>query len=336
MTFLRAILVLLVFVMMDARAASATYSRSQNFATDPTNWRQSQKNLFYGYTRTMATGGKGAAGGLFIPSTVFNYYADIYLGGSLDRSTPISASGVLDLSQTSGQPAYTTSSYVGHFRQSLTSNFINFVGFAITGSTGNTVLATAVVEFSDGTAYAGSPVTLTIGQGLVNWSYEWSPTGGITGQGTLSAEFGGATSFLRIPASAAGSNFGLNAFGLFQPPYSAPDGNSFLQMFVGNPAYTALPGNPPRLRVHGPSKIVTHSDVIGLSGTAQVQRGYSITAVRYRLIRNGKFGATRWARGTTNWTAAIHVPMGSSKIQIIARTDSGLTNVAERRVVRLP
>lgn len=336
MTFLRAIFVLLVFVVVDARAASATYSRSQNFAADPTNWRQSQKNLFYGYTRTTATGGKGAAGGLFIPSTVFNYYADIYLGGSLDRSTPISASGVLDLSQTSGQPAYTTSSYVGHFSQSLTSNAINFVGFAITGATGNTVLASAVVEFSDGTAYAGSPITLAIGQGLVNWTYEWSPTDGVTGQGTLSVQFGGATSFLRIPASAAGLNFGLNAFGIFQPPYTAPDGNSFLQMFVGSPVYTALPGNPPRIRVHGPAKIVTQSGVIGLSGTAQVQRGYSITAVRYRIIRNGNLGAIRWARGTTNWTAAIHVPRGSSQIQIIARTDSGLTNVAERRVVRLP
>ena len=104
---LRAFFVLLGCVLATAHAAPATYDRGENFSTRPDAWTYFHPNQFYGYQAPSHSGGSGSAGGLFLPKTYFNYFADTHLNGTLTRGTTISASGRIHLQRISAVPPYT-------------------------------------------------------------------------------------------------------------------------------------------------------------------------------------------------------------------------------------
>jgi len=331
----RASLLLLLgcFATSVCAETAATYQRTESFAVQPKNWRMNVRGLEYGYLTTKIAGGTGAAGGHLVPTTAFNYYADIFLGGALFRTTPLSASGQFVPRHVTSQPLYVATAYLGHFGH-LLDGFINTIGIALTGSDASTIIATPIVQFSNGQAYEGDPISITLGDQLVNWSYNWTPNGGSDGQGELTIAVGGVSSTLDLPSESAGYVCSLDSFGLFQPPFSAPDSSTSLELYEGATSYTAYSGNPPKLRVNAPKTITTSATTVTLTGTTSIQMGYKVKAVRYRVIHNGRISSPRSANGTTSWTANIHVPAGSSTIQIIARSDSGEERVVERKVIR--
>lgn len=99
-------------------------------------------------------------------------------------------------------------------------------------------------------------------------------------------------------------------------------------------AYTAFIGQSPVVRVRGSKNIRTGGSTVDLKGTAKVAIGNRIKAVRYRIVRKGKARRYRNANGTTKWTASVRVPKGKSKIEVLARSDSGLGDTTEVRVRR--
>ncbi len=337
----RAALVLFTSALVglsSARAAAvATYQRSENFQTAPKNWSHYHKNQFYGYESTGHTGGKGEAGGLFLPKPYYNYYADTYLNGSTTRSTPLSASGRLSLQRISSNPPYTNSTYICHFARG-SNGFINTLGISLTGS-GENVLCRAILEFSEGTAYLGNSIVLPVvaGSPFLNWTYTWDPSGGTQGFGALIVQVGGPTgpkSTVNLTKISAGLDFSVNSFGLFQPPFVAPNSNSFLKFDIGHLLYTARVGHSPKLKISAPKKITTTSSRIILTGTANATKGNRVTAVRYRVVKDGHPGAYHKAIGTSRWTADIRVPAGASRVEVLAAGDNGLSTLASRRVQR--
>lgn len=330
----RLFLVLLGCLAANVHAdTAATYQRTESFGVQPQNWRVNVRGLDYGYLTTKIAGGTGAAGGHFVPTTAFNYYADIFLGGALFRTTPLSASGQFVPRHVTSQPLYVATTYIGHFGH-LLDGFINVIGIALTGADASTIIATPIVQFSNGQAYQGDPISITLGDALVNWSYKWTPGGGADGQGELVITVGGVSSTLDLDSSTVGYVCSLDSYGLFQPPFSAPDSSTFLELYEGATSYTAYTGNPPKLRVNAPKTITTSAAIVTLTGTTSIKTGYKVKAVRYRVIHNGRISSPRSAKGTASWTTNIHVPSGSSRIQIIARSDSGAERVVERKVVR--
>jgi hypothetical protein len=336
----RLFLVLLGCVLANAQAdAPATYQRRESFDTSPSNWRQAVRGQYYGYAITKLTGGTAAAGGYFVPTTAFNFYGDLYLSGAFDRSNSFSASGKLALPRTSGTPPYVATAYLAHFSKNG-GKFVQVVGIALTGSTPTSVVATPIIQFSNGAAYEGDPITVnttTKASGPLAWSYTWTPGGGVDGAGRLTISIGSATALLDLPSSSSGSNFSLDAFGLFQPPFSAPDSNTFLELYAGDVSYTAFPGKAPKLRVvepknNTPGEIIVGDGIVYFSGTAQTHLGNKVAAVRYRVIHNGKRGRWHSAKGTTSWTANVRVPSGISTVEFLARSDSGLTKTVTRKV----
>jgi hypothetical protein len=332
----RLFLVLLGCVLANAQAdAPATYQRRESFDSNPANWRQAVRGQYYGYAITKLTGGVGAAGGYFVPTTAFNFYGDLYLSGAFGRSNSFSASGKLALPRTSGTPPYVATAYLAHFSKNG-GKFVQVVGIALTGSTPTSVIATPIIQFSNGAAYEGDAITVnttTKDSGPLTWSYTWTPGGGVDGAGRLTISIGNATALLDLPSSSGGSNFSLDAFGLFQPPFSAPDSNTFLELYAGDVTYTAFPGKAPKLTVSAPKTITTSANPITITGTAKTHLGNKVASVRYRVIHNGKAGRLRSAKGTTSWTANVRLPGGVSTIEFIARSDSGLTKTVTRKVL---
>lgn len=326
------VFLVLFIVLLGNAAAAETYLRGQGFATMPTNWRQSSVAQFYGYERTRITGGTGAAGGLFLPGPGFNFYGDLFLGGSLQRGTSIYAQGNLALKRASAEPPYVTTTYIGHFGLPVGS-FIDTVGLALIGDGSAFIHAAAIVEFSNGNAYVGNWVSLPIGRGFVEWDYSWNPSGG-RGYGDLVVRIGNLVSSLNVPASAGSSNFALNAFGLFQPPFARANSNSFLWAYAGKLAYTANKGQPPRLHVRGPTRIPSSAVGARYRGTSSASEGYRVRSVRYRIKHNGRTSVFRTVKGKANWSADIRMPRGVSRIEFVATTDAGRSRRVERRVVR--
>ncbi len=329
---IRAILLLLGLTLANAGADAGTYQRTQDFAVFPMNWRQSNPRQYFGYQPGGVTGGRGAAGGLFLPHAHFNFYADVFLGGALPNIRPISAQGRLTLKRVSAQPPYVTSAYIGHFGAPVGA-YIDTVGIALTGTGEDFLTAAAIVEFSNGDAYRGRPINVPVGAGIMDWSYAWDPAGGRNGTGSLRVQVGGLVSGLELPEDAAGSSFAVNAFGLFQPPFVSPRSNSFLWAYVGNLAYTAGVGEPPTLRVSGRRNSIVRAPDIFFHGSASVKaQGYELRSVRYRTVHNGATSAFHPARGLERWSVGIHLRPGLTRVQFLATSSGGATRLIERQV----
>lgn len=329
MTF-RAILVLLGSVLATAHAAPDTYQRAEAFQSPPKNWRYFNPNQGFGYFPTGDS--SGLAGGFFFPKTYTAYYADTSLKGAFHRSTPITATGRIRLDELSFDPNYTNSVYVAHFRMGSTNDmFVNILGMSLTGSNHGTVYCRPVVQFSNGNAYLGGTITLPVDSKTVGWSYVWTPdTGG--GLGQLVVTIDAITSTLTLPASSSGLDYALDSFGLYQPAFVQPNSNSFLLFFIHKLGYTAFVGGPPSLHVKGPKNLSATSSQVNLAGTTHIGIGNRVTAVRYRVIRNKKAGRYKAATGIDNWSASVHVPTGSSSIEVTAVGDNGLTKTVRRNV----
>lgn len=331
----RAALVLLgLLVVNEAKSAGTLYMRGEQFAESPRNWKQTYSTQFYGWEPTRVTGGTGAAGGILRPVRYFNRYADVFLGGVLGRDTAFSASGRVALQRASGRPPFVTTAYVGHFSQRF-NRYVQCVGIAFNGAGEGIVECQAALQFSDGTAYVGAPFTLPVSRGAesLKWSYEWDPTGGKPGNGRLTAKVNGIASILDLPGGETGT-FSLDALGLFQPYFGEPNSNSFLQMYIGDLAYTAFTGTPPEVKIRGPRTIRTSDSTVDLRGGAQVSMGNRIVKVRYRVHRSGKPTRYRNAKGDRKWSASVRVPKGTSRIEVLARSDSGLAGTSEVKVRR--
>ncbi|HEY8901464.1 MAG TPA: hypothetical protein VIM61_13715 [Chthoniobacterales bacterium] len=308
-----------------AAASPETYQRTEDFSTNPKNWKVFHPIQFYGYERTSHTGTKGEAGGLFQPKPYYNYYADAYLNGAMSRGTRITAAGRIHFDGLSDDPAYTNSVYICHFHRG-TDGTINTLGLALTGQNGTAVLANAIIQFSDGTAYIGNSVKLPVSatDPYMEWNYTWDPSGGTQGFGSLIVEIDGLTSKINLTKATVGLDFSVNTFGLFQPPFVAPNSNTFLQLDIGHLVYSALVGGPPSVRIKGPNRIKASTSKVAIAGKATIGLGNRVTSVRYRVVKNGKVGRFQNATGTTDWTATIKVPHGTSHIEVRAVGDNGL------------
>lgn len=331
---LRVCLVLLSGWVVSSAGAQEVYQRGENFNDEPANWEVRPLQQFYGYQRTTVTGGTAAAGGFLLPKQSLNYYADVFLNGALQRNDAVSASGRLALRRTSGEPPYRDTAYIGHFGRN-DEPYLNSLGIALVGESATTLLASPVIQFADGNAYIGGSIRLTVSTAdYVTWSYSWIPGGGTQGVGTLIVKIGDRSATLNLPKASEGSDFFLNSFGLYQPAFIAPNSNTFVELYIGKLAYTAFAGNTPTVRVKAPKRVTTSLATVTLRGTASVGKGNRIVTVRARVIRGGKAGSYRAAKGKTNWTVEVRVPPGASRVQIQVRTDSGRTRTVERRVTR--
>jgi hypothetical protein len=335
MTF-RATLVFLGFALAVVHAAPDTYQRSEAFKTRPKNWRYFNPNQGYGFFPT-GTSGQGEAGGFFFPKTYTSYYADTYLNGTLYRSTPLSASGQITLSELSFNPNYTNSAYIGHFRKGSTKDmFVNIVGMALTGNNQGDILCAPVVQFSNGDAFVGKSIKLPVSTTPLDWSYSWDPTGGAQGLGFLTVEIGGATTTLTMGVASAGDDYAFDAFGLYQPAFVGPNSNSYFVFFIEKLGYTALTGPGPSIKINAPQQITTSTSPLPLTGKAKIPFANRVTAVRYRVVQGGKVGRYKTAVGTKNWSASIRIPGGASRIEVTAVGDNGRTATSTRNVQRVP
>ncbi len=335
MTF-RAILALLGCALATAHAAVETYQRAQLFESPPKNWRYFNPNQGYGYYPS-DNGTTGFAGGFFFPKTYTSYYADTALNGAFHRGTPLSASGKIHVDELSFAPNYTNTVYVGHFRKGSTrAMFVNILGMAITGNNDGTVSCAPIVQFSNGSAYVGTGITVPVNAKPLPWSYDWDPQGGVTGLGLLTLAVGDETTTLTVSVSSTDLDYALDSFGLYQPAFVQPNSNSYFLFFINKVAYTALLGPSPKIHVKGPKTIHTSISPINLAGTAHTVVGNRVTSVRYRIVRNGKTGHYKAASGKDHWTARVRVPTGSSRIEITAFSDNGLSTTARRNVSRTP
>jgi hypothetical protein len=333
---LRAIFLLLGCALAAAHAATDTYQRSESFETRPAAWRYFNPNQGFGYFPS-STGGKGDAGGFFFPKTYTAYYADTSLNGVLHRDTPIRASGSITLDELSFDPNYTNSVYVAHIRKGSTKDmFVNILGIALTGDNAGNILCAPVVQFSNGDAFLGKAIQLPVDSASHVWSYTWDPSGGAQGLGLLTIEIDGLISTLTMGQASVGIDYTLDSFGLYQPAFVQPNSNSYFIFFIGDLSYTALTGPSPKIKIKGPSKITTSAYPLPLTGTTHTTLGNRVTAVRYRVVHDGKVGKYKKATGIDNWSASVRVPTGTSRVEVTAVGDNGRTTTAHRTVTRTP
>ncbi len=331
---IRCLLPLLGLLVIADSIPAQTYTRSEAFSEPPKNWLPSRANPLFGFVTPSPIGPNGAAGGIFQPTTFFNYYGDLFLNGTLGRDQTLTASGEVLINNTSGTPPYVTTVYVGHFAQSA-SPFVQVLGFAISGAEGNSVTVCAIIQFADGAAFVGKPISVSVNPNRVlNWSYDWNPTGGPKGVGQLSVRVGTRRAFVNLDKTSDGSDFALDSFGLFQPAFTLPDSRSFLEFFVDDLSYTAFVGRPPTLRIRGPKVLQTNDRSITIRGTSKVARGNEITRVRYQLVRDGRTSRFRTAKGTRQWKFTANVPRGASSVKITARSDDGATTTKRQKIRR--
>ncbi len=121
-------------------------------------------------------------------------------------------------------------------------------------------------------AYEGDAITVnttTRESGRSPGATHWTPGGGVDGAGRLTITVGSATALLDLPSSRAARIFRSDAFAFFQPPFSAPDLNTFLELYAGDVTYTAFPGKAPKLTVSAPKTITATGNPITITGTAQ-------------------------------------------------------------------
>lgn len=333
---IRRVLLVLAAIAATAGADTATYLRSQAFGDGPPrSWRYYHPNQGFGFFPTNASGA-GEAGGFFFPKGFTAYYADFFLNGALGRATPLSARGSIRLDEVSFDPGYSTSVYVGHFRKGSTdAMFVNIVGLALTGNDSSSILASPVVQFSNGRAFVGDSIKLPVNSAPASWSYQWTPGSGAFGFGTLTITIANQSSTLVLDNQSSGLDFALDAFGLYQPAFQSPNTASYFTFFIDNLKYSALQGPAPRISVKGPRKVVTSSSKVTFSGTTDAASvGNTIRTVRYRVVHNGRPGHYRTAKGTTRWTATFTVPPGGSTIEFQAIGDNGRRTDRSRTVVR--
>ncbi len=331
---IRHLLPLLALLAVAEITSAQTTIRFEGFADSPRNWRPSQPNLPFGFGNRDSFGTRGDAGGLFRPSSSFNYYADLFLNGSFNRATPLSASGEILIGQTSVNPPYAATTYVGHFSQSARP-FVQVLGLAISGTGENPLTACAIIQFADGNAFVGKPFRVQANPDrILTWSYDWNPTGGAKGAGQLEVRVGSSRTTLTLSELSAGSDFSLDSFGLSQPPFQTPDSRSFLQLFVDSISYTANVGRAPSLRIRGPRTLRTTNETLTVRGNAKVGRGNQVVRVRYQLIRSGNPTRFRTANGTDQWKFETRVPRGASRIKVLARSDDGTSTTKTRRIRR--
>ncbi len=315
-------------------APAQTYTRSEAFSESPRNWLPSRPGQLFGYDNRNFFGSRGSAGGLLQPTKFFNYYGDLFLNGHLSRITPLAASGEIIINRTSGTPPYDTTAYVAHFAQSA-SPFVQVLGMALSGAENDALTVCAVIQFADGNAFVGKPVLVPVSPNrILNWSYNWNPTGGAEGAGQLRVVLGSATAVVDLDRRADGSDFALDSFGLFQPPFQQPDSRSFLQLFVDSVSYTANVGRAPSLRIRGPRTLRTSNSNLTIRGSSSVARGNRVVRVRYQLTRNDWTTRFRTADGTTRWKFRTSVPRGTSRVKVLARSDDGTSTTKARRIRR--
>ncbi len=322
------------FLLTAFEGRAATYQRSQDFGKKPSNWKQSTDEISYGYRKTTLFEGVGAAGGTLNPTSFFNYYGDTFLSGTFSRTQPFAASGQIVLRGVSGNPTYGATTYIAHFAKSA-NPFIQVAGMAISGTESGNLVLCAIVQFADGQAMVGKPVGVPVGsERVLNWSYDWDPAGGAKGAGRLQAKIGGRTAVAVLDETTLSSNFALDSFGIFQPPFNLPSSRSFLDMLISNVDYSANVGTAPRLRIQGPSRQATNESSVTLKGTAKVDKGNRIIRVRYRVINGSKKSRFRTADGTDRWKFQASVSRGNSRIQVLARSDDGTSTTKQRTIRR--
>jgi len=196
----------------------------------------------YGFSDTANAGGTaGEAGGTVQRGDLAGYYADTTLGGTLDRSDAIEASGLLDVTNIG-------SAFNGgvHFRHFATDKN-GAVGFALLEAFGSTtsVQAQSFIAFSDGSCESSSKLHLTdFPNSDRTWSYAFDPTGGTESVGLLSFTIdgaGGGTLTVELDSSHAGKDFSLNAFGMVDGTVGSPLANNTITSFIDNLEYTVVP-----------------------------------------------------------------------------------------------
>jgi hypothetical protein len=335
---IRRALLVLVTVAATASAGTGIYQRTEAFPDGPPgNWRYYHPNQGFGFFPTDATGA-GEAGGFFFPKTFTAYYADTVLNGAFSRGTPLSANGTIRLDEVSFMPSYGNSVYVAHFHKGNTNGtFVNILGISLTGNEGGAILCAPVVQFSNGRAFLGRAIKLPVNSTPLNWSYTWNPTGGKFQLGELTVTIGDATSTLVLNRLSGSLDYTLDSFGLYQPAFVEPDSSSYFVFFIDKLHYTARVGPAPKISIKGPKSIRTSTSSVTIRGTTDaVSAGNHVTAVRYRVIHDGKTGRYKTANGTANWNVTITVPRGKSTVEFKAISDSGRHTERSRTVNRTP
>ncbi|MGH8048912.1 MAG: hypothetical protein ACREKL_16845 [Chthoniobacterales bacterium] len=335
---LRATLVLLACALATVHAdPTDTYQRSQAFSDGPPkNWSTFHLNQGFGFFPT-SSNGSGEAGGFFFPKPYTAYYADTALNGAFNRGTPLSASGTIRLDEVSFDPNYTNTVYLAHFRKGSTADmFVNILGISLTGNNSGAILCAPIVQFSNGRAFLGNSIKLSVDSTPSNWSYQWNPNGGGNQLGQLTVTVGTQTSTLTLNRLSGGIDYTLDSFGLYQPAFVAPNSNSYFTFFVDRLVYTAFVGAAPKIHVKGSKKITTSSASVAFTGTTDASLGNRVDAVRYRVTHNGKTKHYKNASGTSRWNATVSIPVGTSTVEFKAVGDNGRDATKQITVTRTP
>ncbi len=232
----------LKFQSFDSEAAAA----ADGWVEVNTSGGTGQTN--YGFSNTNFAGGlPGEAGGTFNRDDIGpGYYADVNLGGTLDRNDHIQASGLLDITNISA--AFNGGFFAAHFNTSVPGG-VGAIGLVVLELSTSSVRARAAIQFSDGSFYSGGNIVLTGFPNIDrNWSYVFDPSGGADGVGRLELTIdgpGGGTSVVELTNADAGKNFALDAFGIIDASGSgAPQPGNTITAYIDNVAYTAVVPEP--------------------------------------------------------------------------------------------
>ncbi|MBX7106641.1 MAG: hypothetical protein K1X57_21380 [Gemmataceae bacterium] len=229
-------------------AAPAQVIRSTDFTVPPA-WSllgTGTNNNDFGYRTTANAGGAaGEAGGRFTRTTSTRYYADRNLGTPLPLSTPITASGRLDISD--GNSADLGPGLViGHFNPATAASIGIYFNAQLETPYG--LYMDAIVRLGPSaiiqTRITNSPMAFVDR----TWNYTWDPVGGIYGAGRLTTTVSGpdgGTVVIDVTAAQAAVAPVFDSFGMYAAAVSSVNQPTWLvETYIDDVSYTAAVPEP--------------------------------------------------------------------------------------------
>ncbi|MCP3694874.1 MAG: hypothetical protein GY917_21935, partial [Planctomycetaceae bacterium] len=210
-----------------------------DFTTDP-GWQStgsgSNGNSFsYSADTTYAGGQTGEAGGRFTRSQAIRSYADTSFPRPFSLADPLQASGKLDVTDWN-DPDLANGIAIGHFSTSGSAG----LGIQLKNIDSDQLIWFGRLRFDDGTVADLGHTQINSPHSNHTWSYQWDPTGGEDGFGSLLLEIDGISHLLRLTEDERDRGLtNLDAFGFNSDAAADDDSNRYIDLFIDDLVYTS-------------------------------------------------------------------------------------------------